>query len=195
MLIFDKDFYNKNMSKEVTQGIFFNFGDNDEARKEAMKYFYGNSNYTYQDIGEAEKEINNIYNQISFFVYCFIIIISLISVVNIFNTISTNIILRRREFSTLKAIGMTKKQISKSILLEGTLYGIFAAIIGGILSAVLLALLIKLGGGIADMEYKFAMIPFSSSIAVAILATYISSLIPLQKLNKLSIVDGISNNE
>lgn len=39
----------------------------------------------------------------------FIVLISLIALANVFNTISTNVMLRRREFAMLKSVGMTKK--------------------------------------------------------------------------------------
>ena len=118
-----------------------------------------------------------------------------ISIVNILNTISTNILIRRKEFSTLKAIGMTEKQLRKSVLLEGTLYGIISGIFGGVISAILLAVLVKFTSGMAVLEYKFDFAAFIGSIVIAILITYAATLIPLRKLNKLSIVEGISDDE
>ena len=112
-----------------------------------------------------------------------------------FNTISTNLLLRKREFSTLKAIGMKEKQLKKCVLVEGTLYGVISAILGGSISILLLILLIKLSGGIASIEYHFAFIPFILSIIVSVIITYISTLIPLNKLKKLSIVEGIKEEE
>ena len=103
--------------------------------------------------------------------------------------------LRRKEFSTLKAIGMTEKQLKKSVLLEGTLYGILSAIIGGGVSAVLLGLLVKLGAGFAEVQYNFDFIAFAISIICAIGVTYIATVIPMNKLKKLTIVEGISEEE
>lgn len=67
---------------------------------------------------------------ISIFLYGFIIVITLIGVTNIFNTISTNMLLRSKEFANLKSIGMTSKEFNKMIRLESILYGLKALIIG-----------------------------------------------------------------
>ncbi|MDY5913514.1 MAG: FtsX-like permease family protein [Inconstantimicrobium porci] len=177
--------------------IGINF-DNDNDRTRALDYFSKNDNnamYNYVDKQQAVDLITHTYNQISFFVYCFIIIVSVISIVNILNTISTNLLLRKKEFSTMKAIGMTQKQLRKSVILEGTIYGIISSIIGGVISVALLLLLINVGGGLGEVQYKFAVIPFVLSIIVTILVTYTATLAPLKKLKTLTIVEGIRDDD
>ena len=193
-----KDAYSKSFGEFSPNALFFDFNDNKEAEENAVKYFdeiKNNKGYDYSDLGTVIKQIDTIYSQVEFFVYCFIIIVTVISVLNIFNTISTNLLLRKKEFSTLRAIGMEESQLRKSVILEGTLYGIIASIFGGAASAILLAVLIKVGGGIADVDYKFGFIPFVISIIVAIGVTYVSTMIPLRRLKKITIVEGISDNE
>ena len=197
-LMLHEDYYNNIFVGNGYNELCFNFNGDNEARQEAIKYFddiRAEGGYNYEDIGDQLKEVEGLYKQIEFFVYCFISIVTIISIVNIFNTISTNLLLRRKEFSTMKAIGMTEKQLKKSVMLEGTLYGVLAALIGGVASAILLALLINVGGGLADVEYNFDFIAFIASIVCAIGITYISTLIPLKNLKKLSIVEGISDEE
>lgn len=197
-IMIHEDTYKKMVGDFKYNTIFFSFNGDEESRQKAIEYFDKakvDKNYKYMDIGDQLKEIDQIYGQIEFFVYCFIAIVTIIAVVNIFNIISTNILIRRKEFSTLKAIGMTENQLKKSVMLEGTLYGILAAIVGGGISAVLLGVLIKLGAGFAEVKYDFDMVAFSISIISAILITYIATLIPLRKLTKLSIVEGISEDE
>lgn len=193
-----KDAYTKYFGEFLPNALFFNFDGDKEASEEAVKYFdevRDSKGYSYVDFGMQMKGLDETFKKVEFFVYCFIIIITVISVVNIFNTISTNLLLRKKEFATLKAIGMMENQLRKSVILEGTLYGIIASIVGGIASALLLGLLIKLGGGIADIKYNFAIIPFVASIIVAIAVTYLSTLVPLRRLKKLTIIEGISDDE
>lgn len=106
-----------------------------------------------------------------------------------------NLLLRKKEFSTLKAIGMTEKQLKKSVVLEGTFYGIAAAIFGGISSCALLLLLTRIIRGFSEVKYKFAVMPFILSVGCAILITYLSTLAPLKRIKKLTIVEGISDEE
>lgn len=64
------------------------------------------------------------------FSYGFIVLISLIAAANVFNTISTNIGLRRREFAMLKSIGMTPKMFKRMMNFECLLYGIKGLLYG-----------------------------------------------------------------
>lgn len=197
-IIMGDECYNKYIGQFKVNLMFFDFEGNSEKENEAIEYFESikeSNGYSYYDLKQQLSSIDEMFNQIEFFVYCFIIVITIISIVNILNTISTNILIRRKEFSTLKAIGMTEKQLRKSVLLEGTLYGIISGIFGGVISAILLAVLVKFTSGMAVLEYKFDFVAFIGSIVIAILITYVATLIPLRKLNKLSIVEGISDDE
>ena len=82
---------------------------------------------------------------ISIFLYGFITVITLIGVTNIFNTITTNMNLRSKEFAMLKSIGMTKKEFNKMINLESIFYGVKSLIIG-----------IALGTGISYWIYRIS---------------------------------------
>ncbi|WAA12854.1 ABC transporter permease [Fervidibacillus halotolerans] len=64
------------------------------------------------------------------FTYGFIILITLISVANIINTLTTSIALRRREFAMLRSIGMTPKSFNKMIRYESMFYGMKALAYG-----------------------------------------------------------------
>ena len=74
----------------------------------------------FADMNESERALITIIN---IFSYGFIVLISLIAAANVFNTISTNIALRRREFAMLKSIGMTQKMFNRMMNYECLLYG------------------------------------------------------------------------
>ena len=197
-IVMSNESYNKYIGQFKVNLLAFDFDGDSQKQNEAIEYFDSiqkANGYVYGDLSQQLGMVKELFNQVEFFVYCFIIVITIISIVNILNTISTNIIIRKREFSILKAIGMTEKQLNKSVILEGTLYGIISGIFGGVISAVLLAVLVKLTMGMAVIEYKFDFAAFIGSIVAAILITYIATLIPLRKLRKLSIVEGIRDEE
>lgn len=73
-------------------------------------------------VAEDEREYN-IVTVINVFAYGFIVLISLIAAANVFNTISTNINLRRRDFAMLKSIGMTEKELRRMMNYECIMYG------------------------------------------------------------------------
>ena len=57
-------------------------------------------------------------------------LISLIAVANVFNTVTTNINLRRRDFAMLRSVGMEEKGMRKMLNFECVLYGTKALIYG-----------------------------------------------------------------
>lgn len=61
---------------------------------------------------------------VNVFAYGFIILISLIAAANVFNTISTSISLRRREFAMLKSIGLGEKGFMQMMNYECVIYGV-----------------------------------------------------------------------
>ena len=82
---------------------------------------YG-SNYC-QDIAENFQTMNTIIFIVEVLVYGFIALISLITVFNIVNTISTGVAMRKKEFAMLKSVGMTPKGFNKMLILETFFYG------------------------------------------------------------------------
>ena len=82
------------------------------------------------DIVEYEEANRNTVLIIQVFSYGFIVLISLIAAANVFNTISTNISLRRREFAMLKSVGMTAKGFNRMMNYECLLYGSKALLLG-----------------------------------------------------------------
>lgn len=59
---------------------------------------------------------------VQLFIGCFIVTMVLIAVANVFNTITSSIILRRREFAMLKSIGMDERAFRRMIALECASY-------------------------------------------------------------------------
>lgn len=83
----------------------------------------------YDASAETEKE-QNVVIIIRVFAYGFIILISLIACANVFNTITTNVNLRRREFAMLRSIGMTNKELRRMMNYECIMYGTKSLIFG-----------------------------------------------------------------
>jgi len=123
--------------------------------------------------------------------YGFVIVVSLIGSVNIINTLTTNIILRRREFASLKSIGLTQKGLRKMITLEGILYGIMGSFYGSIVGTILSYMLYR---GIIDMREQSYHIPVDAilvAVAGAMFIGYISVLAPLRRMKKANLIDVV----
>ena len=82
------------------------------------------------DLSAASAHDRNTLTIINVFCYGFIVLISLIAVANVFNTVFTNIQLRRREFAMLKSVGMAPRGFNKMMHYECGLYALQAVIYG-----------------------------------------------------------------
>ncbi|MDU4884607.1 ABC transporter permease [uncultured Clostridium sp.] len=151
--------------------------------------------FTFNDINLEYKSEEEMWNVANVFVYGFIVMVTLIGVVNVVNTISLNILLKKKEFGTLGTIGMSNNQLSKMVLLEGILHGIFSSIVAGILSIPLVLLIVKMISYGFTMSNKIYWQPFVIGFTINLLVVLIASLIPLNKLKKMSLVETIRNIE
>lgn len=124
--------------------------------------------YVYNRADE-EKVTRALVTIIKVFSYGFIVLISLISLANVFNTISTNVGLRRREFAMLKSVGMTKKGFNRMMNYECLLYGIKGTVYGLPVAIFLNWLMSRSMDMGIDMGF---MMPWSS-IAIAIGSVFI----------------------
>lgn len=110
-------------------GLYIDADDTFKVRENIEK-ITGEDNWLYMDFEERAKENNSINMIISIFLYGFVAVISVIGITNIFNTITTNMALRSREFATLRSVGMTDKEFKKMIWYESLLYGTKALLLG-----------------------------------------------------------------
>lgn len=143
----------------------------------------------YIDIEEEIKSTKNLKLIIQIFLYGFIVLISLIGISNIFNTISTNIALRRREFANLKSIGMTDKQFRKMLDLECVFYGTKALIYGIPIGIIICILMNKSFSGIANFLFKLPWFSIITSIIAVYLIVFITMMYSSRKVKKENIID------
>ncbi|MBU5591970.1 FtsX-like permease family protein [Clostridium sp. MSJ-4] len=178
--------------------MLLKLSDDKNTRESVRDFFQQKSvreDVMFDDFQKQVEEENQSTFQLKVFVYGFITVITLISAVNIINTISTNLLLRKREFATLKAIGMSQSQVIKLVLLEGTLHGILASIFGSIIGTILSFVLFSLSGALIEVSKE---IPWNSIIIASlgsILISLIASLLPLKKIKNENIVENIRMEE
>lgn len=146
-----------------------------------------------QNIAEMEESERNIVTIIRVFSYGFIVLISLIAAANVFNTISTNISLRRREFAMLKSVGMAQKDVNKMMNFECLLYGSRALLYGlpvscGITYLIYLAIM-------EGYETTFHLPWTAIGIAVlsVFLVVFVTMMYSMSKIKKDNPIDALKN--
>lgn len=152
-----------------------------------------NKNTNVYNIEETAKQEKSMALVIKIFLYGFIAVITLIGVTNIFNTITSNMELRQKEFAMLKSIGMTKKEFNRMINLETIFYGVKSWFYGTILGllgtfAMYKAFSVKIEQGI--------YIPINAIIISAIFVfifVFIIMRYSISKINKQNTIETIRN--
>lgn len=145
----------------------------------------------YPDYLADEINILGLINSINMFSYLFVVFIALISAANVFNTISTNIALRRRDFGILKSVGMDDKQMYRMLNCECIVYGtrslLFGLDIG--LSVSFVIHLLTQGRFKTPYAPPFGAVIFS--IASIFAVVFISMLYAARKLKKDDPIEAI----
>lgn len=124
------------------------------------------------------------------------IVIGLIGILNFINSVLTNVVTRRKEFAMMEAIGMTKKQLLRMLILEGLYYAgitILAVLVFGSLFS--LTVVRVLSGGIWFMKYRFVIWPMLGACPFLILFGIVVPYLAYAPQRKNSLVEEIRKNE
>lgn len=191
-LLVSDEMYEQYASQKGISEIFID-SDNADKLQDDIDVVLSAYEHSTTNIEENARMMRNAYILIGIFLYGFIIVISLIGITNIFNTITTNMELRKREFAMLKSIGMTTKEFKHMIRLE-TLFMGTKALIFGIPVGIALSLL--MGRRLEYSENLIQVIPvlaiFITIVAVFLLITCIMHY-SIGKINKQNIIETIRN--
>lgn len=147
------------------------------------------------DIISEQLESRNYVATINLFLYGFLTVIVLISVLNIINTVSTNLLLRRREIGMMRAVGMSKGQLIRMLLLECTLYGFSGALWGSIAGELLYLALLYTGQGLIGTTHFFPTSSILLSFLLSILIAILAGAEPMFRIIRTPIVDSIRAEE
>lgn len=123
--------------------------------------------------------------------YGFTLLITLISCANISNTVFSGVVLRRREYATIRSIGMCQNSVNKVIILESAIYAIKALGIGLPLGILLIWFEYKIFN--RGIGFSFTL-PYGEIILVTLTiftATLIAALPALSAMKKSNIIDEL----
>lgn len=140
---------------------------------------------------EENKAKNESALVIKVLVYAFIVVISLIGSLNILNTITISIMIRRKELAALKSIGMSQRDLKKMIIYEALIYGFSGSLQGIFYGCILSYILYTAASGLFNVEWS---IPYNAcfiTFAAALLISYLSVLLPLRRIQQDNIIDTI----
>lgn len=151
----------------------------------------GTVEWDVNDLDAEARESKSLILVVSIFVYGFIAVISVIGITNVFNTITTNMTLRSREFAILKSVGMTEKEFRKMIRYESLLYGVKALALGLPAGVLLSYLFHYLFVGILIVEYKLPWREMGIAVVFVFLIISLTMHYAVKKSQKQNIIETI----
>ena len=139
---------------------------------------------------QADRQLQESEAQIHMLAWGLILFIGLIGILNIINTVYTNIHTRMAEIGIQRAIGMSVGSLYKTFLWEGIYYGLIAALFGGI-AGYLGTVIVEAA---ASGALSFAAVPVGPILeasACSVAACLLATAIPLRRIAGLSVVEAV----
>lgn len=152
---------------------------------------YGCSVY---NMNEDEEQSANIKTVIQVFTMGFVILMSMIAVANIFNTISTNLCLRRREFAMLRSVGMTEKGFRKMMGYECLIYGLRSILYGVVLSAGSSYLIYRVICSGVETGYMLPWTYWLISALAVFLVVGLTMMYTMRRMQRDNVIDVLKQN-
>lgn len=182
-----------NIAESKGLDILYKSNNANKLQDDIEDYLKGEEYYRINNKDEDVKQMSNLFTLVGIFLYGFIIVISLIGITNIFNTITTNMELRKQEFAMLKSVGMTTKEFNRMIRLESLFMGVkslfFGIPIGIALSYIIYHFLSEESG----IPYKLPIVAIIISIAVVFILISLIMKYSMSKINKQNTIETIRN--
>lgn len=193
-LYFPASVYKGNAS---TAGFYFKSGDVPTSIRKMTEAMEGAGvtviSDGFLDLTAGARNDDNAIMVVNVFSYGFITLISLICVANVFNTISTNIALRRRDYAMLRSMGMTEKGLRRMSNYECIIYGAKALMIGLPIAAAITYLIYKVVESAVVMPFTLPWGAAAIAVISVFAVVFASMLYSTNKLKKGSPIDALKD--
>ena len=130
---------------------------------------------------------------VSVFAYGFVLLISLVSITNVFNTISTNVALRRREFAIFKSMGLSNKGVTKILNIECLIYGLKSILIGIPLSIPVTYIVYKITNRAFGIPFSISWYSIVIAAVSVFIVVFVTMLYASGKIKKDNTIDALRN--
>lgn len=168
---------------------------NADADRDAFEYTLGSlcaraAGTAWVSYEDTDRQLAESEAQIRMLAWGLILLIGFIGILNIVNTIYTNIHTRVTEIGTQRAIGMSAESLYRTFLWEGAYYGIFAAVIGSVAGYLCTVLTESANVGALQLTAPPLAATMEATV-LSIAACLLATAVPLGRIAKMSIVESI----
>ncbi len=138
------------------------------------------------------EENKAIFDSIFMFYFVLLGVLALPSLIALLNTLAIGVIERTREIGMLRAIGATRKQVRRTVIVEALLLAAIGTALG-LLAGLYLGYVMVLGFSVAGfpVEYVFPYAGLLAATAVGLLFGVLAALLPARQAARMDIIRAL----
>ena len=115
----------------------------------------------------------------------------IVAALGIVNTLTMGVVERIREIGVLRAIGMTRRQVMRMVVVEATILGIVGVVLGSIAGIGVGALMLQLGGGGMGEPSGIPWLPIGVAAVLGLVLPALAAIYPARAAARVSIVEAL----
>lgn len=115
----------------------------------------------------------------------------LIAALGIVNTLTMNVLERVREIGILRAVGMTRRQVWRSVVVEAGILGLAGSLLGVVLGLIVGALMVIVTGGRSDVAAGIPWQVIGLTIVLGVTVAMLAAAYPARVAARLPIVRAV----
>jgi putative ABC transport system permease protein len=145
-----------------------------------------------QDQAEFQKSQEDQLNQLLSIVYGLLIFAIFIAVLGIANTMALSVFERTREFGLLRAVGMSRRHLKRSVRWEAIIVSVFGATLGIVVG---IPLGISVAIALPDSFVTATVVPTNTIVTILIASIVVgifAAIFPARRAAKLDVLDAIA---
>ena len=133
-------------------------------------------------------------NQILVILYALLGLSIVIAVLGIINTLALSVVERTREIGLLRAVGLSRGQLSRTITIESILISVYGTVLGLAVGVGVAATLptVFANQGFTTLEIDWASL--FGMVVLAIIIGWLASLWPAWRANRMPVLDAVSSD-
>ena len=114
----------------------------------------------------------------------------IVAALGIVNTLTMGVVERIREIGVLRAIGMSRRQVMRMVVVEATILGVVGVVLGSVAGLGAGALLLQLGGGFGGIS-EIPWGPISVAAVLGLVLPAAAAIYPARMASRISIVQSL----
>lgn len=174
------------MAQESQPDLAIRVGD-----YQRVKAYLDGEELIYTDLLREQMQYKNLLTMVQVFSWDFLALMALVSMCNAFNTIATNIQLRRRDFGMLRSVGMEQRQLRKLVVYECLGYSLRALVIGVPLGTLAAYGIHCLGRTVGSAGFRFPLAPIGAAGVCVLIVALVSAAYGLGRLKREDPIQAI----